>query len=1651
MHRHERSRILLLALHSTGIRRMRMYNMLISTVLMIALAFGSCGKLAMARGASDSPTTAFKKYPNNLEEASVTSSERPCTDIWDAAAEGTASYPIHANVEYEFREGVSSEEHVPLDASNRKESGEFELISAAQAPSVNSQDTFLTTQQKGRLRIRNQYRQLAKELEQKGKFDEATQTVEKMLSIEREVFGDLHDDVVDTLKNLASLYQKMESFPNAVKTLQDVLSIQSRRYPPKDHRKIDAALELAWVEQLSKLDKSDGQRLSQARSISAEAAQLYYLRKFKEGISAETQALEIRKQVLGENHRIFGQSLHLLAELHLAMNNFSQAEILYLQVLELETALVGKAHPEVALKLRNLGRLYLAKSDYPKAEAYFRQADDIWKSVYGENRNFNNSALIGLSQVYNAMKDRKKAEAVNSVLLSLFNRSLDGQSPDSKIPRVIAQLGTANRFYCMTISPDGRKLVTADMSGLITLWDIASDRELRRYIGNNGPVSSVRISADGRLLLVGTPFVGGWIWELETGKLVKKINIDLIPAETFELSSNNKWVVALTGQPEKCIVVYDLVSSTEAWRSNPKLAISKLIGMSTEGKRVLAGCSDQSIHAWDIATGEEIFQVRGFSNSGSAVISADGKKLLYAHEDKSIRQVDTETGHEERRLEGHSEIANNCLITSDGRWAISSSSDKSVRLWDLHSGREVRRLLGLTKVVDRLSVSKNGQWIITCSEEKIVRLWDLASGREIRQFNGLTDPAYEIVFTPDNRFVLARCAGRALFKWTLDGEQSDSRFQGDADPISSVSISADCRWLATGSYGGSVSLWDLARGKKILLLEGKKDSIRECMVALSADGRWLVSSTIGDPSARLWEVATNKEVAIFSGSTNGIRSLAIMGDGRQILLGLMEGNAILWDRTLGKEVHRFPGSARQQWKEENWETSVAISSNGKLVATGEVTNDGRVIVVWDVATFQEIRRFQATSIAFSSDGQRAATIQTATNGKSEAFTSSNTVALWDISTGKMVGSRELPCLGLFSVNISGDGKVVSVGSSETFAALWDVDSNRIRFLEKHLNFVQYVALSANRRIVATISRMGVPRLWEAVSGKELCSLVSFSNGDWAVVDPAGRYDAIKGGDVEGLHWVIANEPIALKQLKERYYDPGLLSKHLGHNSEPLRDVVAFQDIDLYPEVKLVQKDTSKSQLDLSLTNRGGGIGRVVVLVNGKELTDDARASGIDPDAIKLDIKLDLTNNPRLIPGNKNIVEVLAFNAEGYLSSRGIVREIQGPGNANVEKPNVYAIVVGISDYHGGKLNLRYAAKDAEDFATAFRLAASRFFGAERVYLTVLTTAAGSKRPTRAALDQALDVLKSSKPGDVIVIYLAGHGITYGGTNGDWHFLTADAQSTELADPEVRRQFSLSSLELTDLLKAAPALKQVLILDTCQSGRVVEKISEKRDVPGSQIRAMERVKDRTGIHVLAGCAADSVSYEASRYGQGILSYSLLLGMRGAKLREGEYVDVKELFEFAADKVPELAREIGGIQRPIVASPKGASFDIGRLTAEDRAKVPLQTVKPVVIRCSFQEEKRVRDTLNLAKRVNDRLRDSSSTPRGAKLVFVDAEEFPGGIQAAGRYKIADGRVKVSVTLFDGEKEISQFTLEGEEEKPDEMAAKITGEIEKYFRGG
>src|SRR5262249_38328137 len=152
-------------------------------------------------------------------------------------------------------------------------------------------------------------------------------------------------------------------------------------------------------------------------------------------------------------------------------------------------------------------------------------------------------------------------------------------------------------------------------------------------------------------------------------------------------------------------------------------------------------------------------------------------------------------------------------------------------------------------------------------------------------------------------------------------------------------------------------------------------------------------------------------------------------------------------------------------------------------------------------------------------------------------------------------------------------------------------------------------------------------------------------------------------------------------------------------------------------------------------------------------------------------------------------------------------------------------------------------------------------------------------------------------------------------------------------------------------------------------------------------------------ILMGSSADAISYEASRYAQGLLTYALLQGMQGAALEE-DRVEVSKLFTYAQHAVNDLAKGIGGIQRPVLSAPKGQTFPIGVLKADDRRQIRIATPKPQLLRVQALDIKSMVDSLKLLPALRSELR-AISTPavRGAQnpeppLVYLDSvvDEIP-----------------------------------------------------------
>ena len=187
----------------------------------------------------------------------------------------------------------------------------------------------LTAEQQARLKEGNHLAAEAKKLYQMGKLAEAVAAWQKKLAIDREVYGDVHEQVAQSVAELARIHELREDFPAARKARKEALAIRVKLHGEKDWRVTDARLDLEDGDRLSKLTAEGRRRLRQAAALNEQVFSLWQRGRAREALPLARQALAIRRELLGEEHRASILSAFNLAAQYHGLQRFADAKPLY--------------------------------------------------------------------------------------------------------------------------------------------------------------------------------------------------------------------------------------------------------------------------------------------------------------------------------------------------------------------------------------------------------------------------------------------------------------------------------------------------------------------------------------------------------------------------------------------------------------------------------------------------------------------------------------------------------------------------------------------------------------------------------------------------------------------------------------------------------------------------------------------------------------------------------------------------------------------------------------------------------------------------------------------------------------------------------------------------------------------------------------------------------------------------------------------------------------------------------------------------------------------------------------------------------------------------------------------------------------------------
>ena len=244
-------------------------------------------------------------------------------------------------------------------------------------------------------------------------------------------------------------------------------------------------------------------------------------------------------------------------------------------------------------------------------------------------------------------------------------------------------------------------------------------------------------------------------------------------------------------------------------------------------------------------------------------------------------------------------------------------------------------------------------------------------------------------------------------------------------------------------------------------------------------------------------------------------------------------------------------------------------------------------------------------------------------------------------------------------------------------------------------------------------------------------------------------------------------------------------------------------------------------------------------------------------------------------------------------------------------PTLYVLSIGVSEYRQGSEieDLRFASKDANDFAAVVRTQIGRLYG--DVVVKVLRDSGATRAETLKNLKW---LAESAAPNDLAFLFLAGHGTNESG--GQYFFLPHDANVKSL------RTTAVSEVDIRDSLRRIRG-RAIFFVDTCFSGQVMgSNPNANREM--SRL-ANDLAATENGVIVFAASTGRQKSLEAD--GNGYFTKALIDGLNGAAdFQKRGRVTYKQLDAYLSD---EVSRSTKGRQTPVTNIPVGvADFEIAR---------------------------------------------------------------------------------------------------------------------------
>ncbi len=520
------------------------------------------------------------------------------------------------------------------------------------------------------------------------------------------------------------------------------------------------------------------------------------------------------------------------------------------------------------------------------------------------------------------------------------------------------------------LSPDGKKIATGGMDGIIHIWDADTGEFLRVLVGHNSYVTGLAWSPDGNTLASAGSFDGtARLWDATTGMTLRILAKGHKGYAQHVAWSRDGKSLVVAGGISGFMTLWDVLKPEPVKTSETGNAIAG-IAYGPDANLIAVAGTAIGVQVWDVREGKtpHAFQVPG-QNGAAVTWSSDGKTIAGSGTTKAL-VWDAASGKELHVLD----VAGTAMAFAPNSDSLAVSYGTGVKVWTAFDKdpkvvvlEDVRTLAWspdrsglfgtstfavkwyplvakesprtIDAAADGTVQLAAGRPLVTGLGGLSPQLWDVTTGKLIGTLEGHAEGVTAAAWSKDGKTLATASVDKTVHLWDATGKPLRT-LKGHEGPVSCVAW-ADGKTLASGSSDKTVRIWHVTLdGSKVRPHKGAVTA-----VAWSKDGKLLAS---GDTEHNVLIGADIDKLQV-CGASFPVQSLAWAGNGKSLAVGLATGNVEVFTPAGGKPVQTYErGGSPPAVTSLAWAPDSASLLAGRANHTGQVWPANGVKAIFDL-------------------------------------------------------------------------------------------------------------------------------------------------------------------------------------------------------------------------------------------------------------------------------------------------------------------------------------------------------------------------------------------------------------------------------------------------------------------------------------------------------------------------------------------------------------------------------------------------------------------------------------------------------------------------------------------------------------------------------